>query len=150
MLGRSFWCQKFCLNLLISEQVLEKILEVGNPVKIDLERYGDFRRLPATSYLLKIKKSKEKPTSSIFKLETSHWCQKLCLALLISNLPSEKNLEVGNMLKIDREYGDFRMCKKNEFQQNMSTCSIFEVETSFWCQKLRLDLLNSEQASEKF
>jgi hypothetical protein len=91
---------------------LEKISEVGNPVKIDLERYGDFRRLPATSYLLKIKKSKEKPTSPIFKLETSPWCQKLCLALLISNLPSEKNLEVGNMLKIDREYGDFRICKK--------------------------------------
>jgi hypothetical protein len=112
MLGRSFWRQKFCLNLLISEQVLEKISEVGNPVKIDLERYGDFRRLPATSYLLKIKKSKEKLTSSIFKLETSPWCQKLCLALLISNLPSEKNSEVGNKLKIDREYGDFRICKK--------------------------------------
>jgi hypothetical protein len=40
--------------------------------------------------------------------------------------------------------------KKMNFNKNMSTCSIFELETSFWCQKLRLDLLISGQASEKF
>jgi len=58
----------------------------------------------------KTKKNKEMPTSSIFELESSAWCQKLRLALLISNLSSEKISEVGNMLKIDREYGDFRIC----------------------------------------
>jgi hypothetical protein len=39
----------------------------------------------------------------IFELETSPWCQKLRLDLVISKLPSERNSEVGNVLKIDRE-----------------------------------------------
>jgi hypothetical protein len=49
--------------------------------------------------------------------------------------------------------GDFRICskknKKNEFQTKMSTCSIFELETSPWRQKLCLDLLVSDLSSEK-
>jgi hypothetical protein len=89
-----FWCQKFRLDLLSSEHVSENFLEVGNILKIDLERYGDFRRLPATSYLLKKfnnnKRNNEKPTSSIFELEPSFWCQKLRLDLLISDLVTEK------------------------------------------------------------
>ena len=43
-----FWCQKFRLDLLSSEHVSENCLEVGNILKIDLERYGDFWRLTAT------------------------------------------------------------------------------------------------------
>ncbi len=49
-------------------------------------------------------------TRSIFELETSPWRQKFRLDLTISELPSERNSEVGNVLKIDREYGDFRIC----------------------------------------
>jgi hypothetical protein len=94
-----FWCQKFCLDLLSSEHVSENCLEVGNILKINLERYGDFRWLTATYgnfvFVKKNKKinnkiNKEKPTSSIFKLETFPWCQKFRLDLLISNLSSEK------------------------------------------------------------
>jgi hypothetical protein len=37
-LETSFWCQKFCLDLLSSEHVSGNFLEVGNLLKIDLER----------------------------------------------------------------------------------------------------------------
>jgi hypothetical protein len=84
-------------------------------------------------------------TRSIFELENFFWCQKLRLDFLISNLPSEKNSEVGNVLKIDREYGDFCMVAGRS-----PDSSILELETFFWCQKLRLYLLSSEQASENF
>ena len=48
-------------------------------------------------------KRRYKGRMPIFELETSPWCQKLRLDLVISKLPSERNSEVGNVLKIDRE-----------------------------------------------
>ena len=109
---------------------------------------GESRRI-AKSRVRTCKKNKnwepKRPTSSIFELENFFWCQKLRLDFLISNLPSEKNSEVGNVLKIDREYGDFCMVAGRS-----PDSSILELETFFWCQKLRLYLLSSEQASENF
>jgi hypothetical protein len=42
------------------------------------------------------------------------------------------------------------LVKRNENLTEMSISSVFVLGRTFWCQKLRLDLLNSEQVSEKF
>ena len=130
-----FWCQKLLLDLLISDLSSEKISEVRNVLKIDRRGW----------LLLKLWLRDRSPDSSILELGRTFWCQKLRLDFLISNLPSEKNSEVGNVLKIDREYGDFCMVAGRS-----PDSSILELETFFWCQKLRLYLLSSEQASENF
>ncbi len=94
MLGRSFWCQNLRLDHLNSEQPSEK--EVRNIVKIDPE-------WSATFVLVKNlkEKSKEMATSSVLKLDTSPWRQKLGLDGLISEQLSEIFSEVGFILKID-------------------------------------------------
>ncbi len=76
--------------------------------------------------------------------------------MLRSDLVSEKFFDLGNIFKFHYVrsvvvVGDFRICpKKKNFQTKTSTRSIFELGGTFWCQNLRLDVLNSEQASEKF
>jgi hypothetical protein len=75
--------------------------------------------------------------------------------MLRQNMSSEKFFNFGNIFKFHYVrsvvvVGDFRICSKKIFQTKTSTCSIFELETFFWCQNLRLDLLISEQVSEKF
>jgi len=120
----------------------EKFFNFGNIFKFHYVRsvvvVGDFRICSKKIFQTKTS------TCSIFELENFFWCQKLRLDFLISNLLSEKNSEVGNVLKIDREYGDFCMAAGRG-----PDSSIFELGRTFWCQKLCLDLLNSEQVSEK-
>ncbi len=86
-------------------------------------------------------------TRSIFELETFFWCQKLRLDLLISDLSSEKISEVRNVLKIDRRGW---LLLKLWLRDRSPDSSILELGRTFWCQNLRLALLNSERASEKF
>jgi hypothetical protein len=65
-----------------------------------------------------------------------------------SDLVPEKFFDLRNTFKFDDVCTAY-LSKKNNFQTKMSTSSSFELEPSFWCQKLRLDFLNLEQASEK-
>jgi hypothetical protein len=74
--------------------------------------------------------------------------------MLSQNMSSGKIFDHGKIFKLDEvstasPSANSVFVQKNEFQTKMSSCSIFELETSPWRQKLRLDLLISELPSEQ-
>jgi aspartate carbamoyltransferase regulatory subunit len=74
--------------------------------------------------------------------------------MLRSDLVSEKNFDLGNLFKFDEAStaspsATFIFVKNKNVSDKMSTRSIFELEPSFWCQNLRLDLLISDLVPEK-
>ena len=139
VLGRSVKCQKLNLNVLNSDLSSEKISEVRNILKIDMERL-------ATFVFVKNQQTKvtliQMPISSIFKPETFFWCQKFRLGLLSSEHVSENCLEVGNILKIDLErYGDFRRLTATSGDLRRLTA------TSYLLKKLKNQQQNKQRKS---